>query len=95
MPKFHKLQRGICLALFAIAGSYSLYNPHAIKTAALALIGVIAYDIVCFFKEKSKPKDFEPEIEEIRKSQEELIQKVSDIRNDASIGKIAETFRRK
>lgn len=95
MPKYHKLHRGICLALFTIAGAYSLYNPHVFKTAALALIGVIAYDVVCYFKEHTKAKDYSEEIARVQASQEDLIAKVADIRNDASIGKLAETFRRK
>lgn len=94
MPKFHKLQRGICLALFTIAGAYSLYNPHCFKTAALALIGVIAYDVVCYFKQKAEPKDFSVQINELKATQEELIAKVQEIRDDSSIGKLAETFRR-
>lgn len=95
MPKFHKLQRGICLALFTIAGAYSLYNPHVFKTAALALIGVIAYDIVCYFKQKTEVKDYGPELERLRADNIEVLEKLQDIRNDASIGKLAETFRRK
>lgn len=95
MPKFHKLQRGICLALFTIAGAYSLYNPHVFKTAALALIGVIAYDIVCYFKQKTEVKDYGPELERLRAENIEVLEKLQDIRNDASIGKLAETFRRK
>lgn len=95
MPKFHKLQRGICLALFTIAGAYSLYNPHVFKTAALSLIGVIAYDIVCYFKQKTEVKDYGPELERLRADNIEVLEKLQDIRNDASIGKLAETFRRK
>lgn len=94
MPKFHKLQRGICLALFTIAGAYSLYNPHCFKTAALALIGVIAYDVVCYFKQKAEPKDFSVQINELKATQDILVEKMADIRNDASIGKLAESFRR-
>jgi hypothetical protein len=95
MPKFHKLQRGICLALFTIAGAYSLYNPHVFKTAALSLMGVIAYDIVCYFKQKTEVKDYGPELERLRADNIEVLEKLQDIRNDASIGKLAETFRRK
>lgn len=95
MPKYHKLHRGICLALFTIASAYSLYNPHVFKTAALALIGVIAYDVVCYFKTKQDIKDYGPEIEKIREENAQVLEKLQDIRNDASIGKLAETFRRK
>jgi len=94
MPKYHKLHRGICLALFTIAGAYSLYNPHVFKTAALALIGVIAYDIVCLFKGQ-QTKDHSSDIQLLKDSQVELASQMKDIRNDASIGKLAETFRRK
>lgn len=95
MPKYHKLQRGICLALFTIAGAYSLYNPHVFKTAALALIGVIAYDIVCFLKSRGEVKDHGPEIEKVRAENLAILEKLQEIRNDASIGKLAETFKRK
>jgi hypothetical protein len=63
--------------------------------AALSIFGVVAYDVICFLKDKTKVKDFGEDIAKIQASQEDLISKVSDIRNDASIGKLAETFRRK
>lgn len=94
MPKFHKLQRGICLALFSIAGAYSLYNPHVFKTAALALIGVIAYDIVCYFKTKNDPKDFGPELQAIRIRVDENSQHIKEMKDDVSVAKLANTFRR-
>jgi hypothetical protein len=94
MPKFHKLQRGICLALFSIAGAYSLYNPHVFKTAALALIGVIAYDIVCFFKEKHAPKDYSKDIQDIAEQVKENTQYIKEMKDDVSVAKLASSFRK-
>ena len=93
MPKFHKLYRGICLALFAISGAYSLYNPHIIKTVALALIGVISYDIICYFKTKNDPKDHAPELEAIRIKLNETSQQVKEMKDDVSVAKLANSFR--
>ena len=96
MPSFHKLQRGSCLALFVIASVYSIlhYHTNAVSIAALSLLGVIAYDVVCFFKQKAEVKDFGPEIEKLRADNVEVLTKLKDIRDDASIGKLAETFKR-
>lgn len=94
MFKYHKLHRSICLALFTVAGAYSLYNPHVFKTAALALIGVIAYDIVCFLKSKSEVKDYGPEIEKLSATVSETSQQIKEMKDDVSIGKIANAFRR-
>lgn len=95
MPKYHKLQRATCLALFAIASIASYFKPHLVPIAALALVGVVAYDLVSYLKHRAEPKDFSADIARLEQSQQDLISKVSDIRNDASIGKLAETFRRK
>lgn len=94
MPKFHKLQRGVCLALFTIAGAYSLYNPHVFKTAALALIGVIAYDIVCFLKEKHG-KDHTNELKVLSDKVAETSQHIKEMKDDVSVAKLAHTFRSK
>lgn len=97
MPKYHKIQRGICLALFAASSILSCiqYHTNAVVIAGLSLVGVIAYDVVCYFKDVTKVKDFSEDIARVEASQIDLIAKVSDIRNDATIGKLAETFRRK
>lgn len=94
MPKYHKLHRGICLALFSIAGAYSLYNPHVFKTAALALIGVIAYDIVCYLKQKNDPKDHTQDIKAIAEQVKENTQHIKEMKDDVGLGKLANTFRR-
>lgn len=94
MPKYHKLQRGICLALFLASSIASYFNPHMLYIAALSIFGVAQYDIVCYLKEKTAPKDFGPEIKEIKELQEDLVTKLQAIRDDASLGKLAETFRR-
>lgn len=95
MPKFHKLHRGACLSLFVSSSIASYFNPHMLYIAGLSILGVIAYDIVCFLKEKSDVKDYGPEIEKLRAENVQVLEKLQDIRNDASIGKLAETFRRK
>ena len=96
MPKYHKLQRGVCLALFLTSSILSCiqFHTNAVIIAGLSLIGIIAYDIVCFFKEKHKFVDYGADIEQIKASQVELSGQVKDIRNDSSIGKLAETFKR-
>jgi hypothetical protein len=95
MPKFHKLQRGICLALFSVAGAYSLYNPHVFKTAALALAGVVAYDIVCYFKGKVDVRDFGPELEQLKRQQSESAQHIKEMKDAVGISKLAATFSKK
>lgn len=97
MWKFHKLQRGACLSLFVISSLYSIvtYHTNAVSIAALALIGIIAYDVVCFFKQKNDVKDYGPEIEKVKAENVAILEKLQEIRNDASIGKLAETFKRK
>lgn len=94
MPKYHKLQRGVCLALFLASSVASYFKPHLVPIAGLSLIGIVAYDIVCFFKEKHKFVDYSADIAQIKASQVELSGQVQDIRNDSSIGKLAETFKR-
>jgi hypothetical protein len=94
MPKFHKLQRGVCLALFIISSAASYLNPHMIYISGLSILGVISFDLICFLKEKTSPVDHAPEIERLRNENILVLQKLQDIRNDASIGKLAETFRR-
>lgn len=93
MPKFHKLQRGSCLALFVISSIASYFNPHMIYIAGLSILGVIAYDIVCFFKEKHG-KDFGPEIERLRTEVETTSQQIKEMKDDVSVAKLANTFRR-
>jgi len=94
VPKYHKLHRGICLALFTLAGTYSLINPHVFKTAALALIGVICYDVVCLLRQKSEVKDYGSEVKELSDKVAETAQHIKEMKDDVSIGKIANTFRR-
>lgn len=94
MPKYHKLQRAVCLALFSLASVATYFKPHLASIAALSLIGVIAYDIVCYFKGQLQIKDNSSDVELLKASHVELAQQVQDIRNDASIGKLASTFKR-
>jgi len=94
MPNFHKLQRGIYLALFASSAAYSFYNPHVTKTVALSLIGLIAYDIVCYFKGKSEVRDFSPELEMLKAQQAENAQHIKEMKNDVGAAKLAATFRK-
>lgn len=93
MPKYHKLQRAICLALFTVAGAYSLYNPHVFQTAALALIGVIAYDVVCLFRQKSEVRDYGPEIKQLIAKSEENTIHIKEMKSDVSMAKLAGTMR--
>lgn len=95
MPSFHKLQRGACLSLFVLSSIASYFNPHMLYIAGLSILGVMQYDFVCFLKQKTEVKDYGPEIERLRAENVEVLEKLQDIRNDASIGKLAETFRRK
>lgn len=93
MWKFHKLQRGSALSLFIASSIASYFNPHMLYIAGLSLVGVIAYDIMCFLREKHG-KDHSPELAQLKQVQNELVEKVQAIRDDASLGKLAETFRR-
>jgi hypothetical protein len=97
MPKYHKLQRLVCLVLFAVSSvlSFFQYHTNAVHIAAISLIGVIAYDVVCYFKGQLQVKDHGADITRVEAAQEELIKKVQEIRDDSSIGKLAEAFKRK
>lgn len=94
MPKYHKLHRGSVLALFVISSIASFFNPHMLYIAGFSIIGVIAYDAICYLKEKAPKTDYGPEMEKLRVENIQVLEKLQDIRNDASIGKLAETFRR-
>lgn len=95
MPSFNKLYRGTCLALFLASSIASYFNPHLIYIAGFSILGVISYDVVCFFKEKTKVTDYGAEIEILKASHVELAKQLQEIKNDASIGKLASTFQRK
>lgn len=97
MPKFHKIQRAACLSLFVISSVCSLVNYHTntVSIAALSLVGVIAYDVVCYFKGQLQVKDNSADVELLKASVVEVSSQMQDIRNDASIGKLAEAFKRK
>lgn len=93
MPKYHKLHRGSVLSLFILSSIASYFNPHMIYIAGLSLVGVIGYDVVCLLKEKHV-KDHTPELARLTQVQNELVEKLQAVRDDATIGKLAETFRR-
>lgn len=94
MPKYHKIQRAVVLALFPIASVASYFKPHLIPIAGLALIGVIAYDIVCYLKEKNAPKDFTNQIKELKDELTVTSQHVREMKDDVSVAKLANSFRR-
>lgn len=94
MPKFHKLQRSTCLALLLASSIASYFKPHLIPIAAISLIGVIAFDVVCFLKEKVKVMDFSSDIKVLQDRQAETSQFIKDMKDDVSIGKLAATFKR-
>lgn len=97
IPKYHKLQRAVCLVLFAVSSvlSFFQYHTNAVHIAALSLVGVIAYDVVCYFKGQLQVKDTSADVEILKASVLEVTSQMKDIRNDASIGKLAEAFKRK
>lgn len=94
MPKFHKIHRGICLALFLASSIASYFKPHLVSVATLSLIGVIAYDIICYLKEKVKVTDFSFDIKALQENQDVIAQHVKEMKDDVSIGKLASTFKR-
>ena len=94
MPKFHKLQRGVCLALFLISSVASYFNPHMLYIAGLSIFGVVAYDIICYLKGKAAPKDYGPEIEEMKFKHEQTFQMIKEMKDDVSVAKLANSFRR-
>lgn len=96
MPKYHKLQRGACLALFVVSSVISCYQYHtnAVIIAGLSLIGVIAYDIVCYLKDKNAPKDFTAQVKELQEKLEVTSQHVKEMKDDVSVAKLANSFRR-
>lgn len=95
MPKFNKLQRGVCLSLFLISSISSYFNPHMLYIAGFSIFGVVAFDVVCFLKDKTAVKDYSADIEVLKSGYSVLAGQLQDIKNDASIGKLASTFQRK
>lgn len=65
-----------------------------IYIAGLSIFGVAQYDITCYFKQKAEPKDFSVQINELKATQDILVEKMAEIRDDSSIGRLAESFRR-
>ena len=93
MWKFHKLQRGACLALFVTTSIASYFKPHLISVAGLSLIGVIAYDIICYLRVKSAPKDFGPDIEVMKEQHAATYQMIKEMKDDVGVAKLANSFR--
>lgn len=94
MPKFHKLQRGVCLTLFASSSIASYFNPHMIYIAGISLFGVICFDVICLFRDRTEVKDHTKELEQIQTVLEQNTQHIKEMKSDVSIGKLASTFRK-
>ena len=93
MSNFKNLHRGSCLGLFVISGLWSCLNPHAIPVAAISVVGLIAYDVVCLLKEKHG-KDHTVEINELKEQLATNTQYIKDMKDDVSVAKLANSFRR-
>ena len=93
---YHKLVRGGYLLVFLAGSAHSLIDPkpERVAIACLALIGLIAYDIVCSWKERTKSKDYGPELLALAEKAEVTAQHVKEMKDDVGIGKLANNFRR-
>jgi hypothetical protein len=92
-----KVVRCLYLILFTASSivSFIKYHTHAPTIALLCLIGYIAFDIICFLKDKSKPvPSINPELQKIIERQNELEVKFNTVANDAGLAKLASSFRR-
>lgn len=100
MPlSYPKLVKGIFLLSFVSSSVVSClqFHTNAIQIAGLSLVGFIAFDVVCFLRDKSKPApapDMSPELEKIKARQEELEVKFNTVANDISLAKVGAAFRR-
>jgi hypothetical protein len=92
-----KVVRSLYLVLFTISSiiSFTKYHTNATTIAILCLIGYIAFDIICLFKDKQKPApSITPELEKLIERQSELEVKFNTVANDAGLAKLASSFRR-
>lgn len=65
-----------------------------IQIAAFSIFGVIAYDVVCYFKEKNSPKDHSQDIRDIVEQVKENTQHIKEMKDDVSVAKLAHSFKR-
>lgn len=94
---YGNLVRSLYLILFTASAIISFLNYHtnAIIIAVLCLIGFIAFDIICYLKDKNKPSpSINPELEKLIERQTELESKFNTVANDAGLAKLASSFRR-
>lgn len=92
-----KVVRSLYLVLFTASSiiSFIKYHTNAPIIAILCLIGYIAFDIVCLFKDKQKSTPIpNPELEKLIERQNELEIKFNTVANDAGLAKLASSFRR-
>lgn len=93
MPNYNKLQRGICLGLFTVSSVASYFNPNMLQLVAFSLLGVIANDVICYLRDKDKPKD-NKELLELKERFSKVEEEFKSIKGDISIAKIGATIRR-
>lgn len=95
---YSKLVKGTYLLLLLISSviSFRTYHTNAVIIAVLSLVGFIAFDIVCFLRDKNPPmKDLAPQLKEMKEAHDLLAADLKDIKNDHSIAHLASTFKRK
>ncbi len=95
---YPKVVRGLYLLLLTVSSviSFTKYHTNAVAIAVLSLVGFIAFDVMCYLRDKNPPmKDLAPELAKLKEAQDKLNTDVNDIKNDHSIAALASTFRRK
>ena len=92
-----KVVRSLYLVLFTASAiiSFTKYHTNATTIAILSLIGYIAFDIICFLKDKYKPSpSINPELEKLIQKQAELEAKFNTVANESGMAKLAASYRR-
>jgi len=62
--------------------------------AGFSILGVISYDVICFFRQKFTPKDYSRDIADIVEQVKENTQHIKEMKDDVSVAKLANSFRR-
>jgi hypothetical protein len=95
---YSKLVKGIYLLLLTSSAVLSFIkpNPQTGLIAILSIVGFIAFDTICYLRDKNPPmKDLAPELQELREAHAALATALGEIKNDHSIAHLASTFKRK
>lgn len=92
---YNKTVRGLYLLLFSTSSIFSFFksSEQTVVIAFLCLLGLVAHDVVCYFKDKEKAKS--ESFEDLNNKIDEVAKDLNDIKSDHSLAHLAATFKRK